>query len=253
MLPNLFILGSGKCGTTSLYMLLGRHPDVHVSAIKEPTFFCSYFQVVKNPVDYFRLFDSNKKYRVDSSHAYLSNPETPPLLAALFPSAKFIVIIRSPKERAYSLYRHQRRMLHQDKLPVENIATFEKALNAEHDRFNSIEFAKNCRQYFWNFMYCSSTLYDVQIQRYLRLIDRRRFHFLTLAELSNHPVETCQALANFLELDSAPLEQFAQHAFNQDGAHESYSSSAGLYMEEIFKGLTQRVDEMAGRHLDWSM
>ena len=253
LVPNLFILGAGKCGTTSLHVLLGRHPDVHLNAVKEPTFFCSYFQVIKNPVEYFRLFDSNKKYRVDSSHAYMSNPETPPILSALFPAAKFIVIMRSPKQRAYSLYRHMRRFLHEDGLPYENLSTFEEALNAESDRFNSIKFAQDCRHYFWNFMYCNSTFYDVQLQRYLRLYDIRQFHFLTLAELAKRPIETSQALARFLEIDGAPLEQFVTSAYNQDGDFLPFSSDADAHMEARFQGLTRRVDEIVGRRLDWSM
>lgn len=39
MRPNLFVLGAGKCGTTSLYHLLQRHPDIHVCDPKEPSFF----------------------------------------------------------------------------------------------------------------------------------------------------------------------------------------------------------------------
>ena len=253
LVPNLFILGAGKCGTTSLHFLLGRHPEIHLNAIKEPTFFCSYFQVIKNPADYFRLFDSDKKYRVDSSHAYMSNPETPAMISALFPDAKFIVIMRSPKQRAYSLYRHMRRMLHPDGLPVEDLATFEDALNAEGDRLNSFTFAHDCRQYFWNFMYCNSTFYDVQLERYLNLYDSRQFCFLTLADLAKRPVETCQALAKFLDVDSGPLEQFAACAYNQDGAHAPLSSRADAFMEEQFKGLTQRVEDIVGRRLDWSI
>ena len=100
MLPNLFILGAGKCGTTSLYHILRQHKDIHVSSIKEPSFFCWYFQVVKDPITYFHLFDSNARYRLEASHVYMSNPETAPVLKALFPQAKFIVTLRNPKKRS---------------------------------------------------------------------------------------------------------------------------------------------------------
>ncbi len=38
-LPNFFIVGAPKAGTTSLYYYLDQHPQVYMSAIKEPHFF----------------------------------------------------------------------------------------------------------------------------------------------------------------------------------------------------------------------
>jgi hypothetical protein len=71
MAPNLFILGAAKCGTTSLHAILGQHPDIHASTEKEPTFFCWPFQKIRDPIAYFKLFDSPARYRMESSTAYL--------------------------------------------------------------------------------------------------------------------------------------------------------------------------------------
>jgi Sulfotransferase family len=38
-LPNFFIVGAPKAGTTSLYYYLGQHPDVYMSPVKEPNYF----------------------------------------------------------------------------------------------------------------------------------------------------------------------------------------------------------------------
>ena len=38
-LPNLIIIGSPKCGTTSLYYYLGLHPEIFMSREKELNFF----------------------------------------------------------------------------------------------------------------------------------------------------------------------------------------------------------------------
>ena len=38
-MPNFFIIGAGKSGTTSLYHYLKQHPDVFMSTVKEPLFF----------------------------------------------------------------------------------------------------------------------------------------------------------------------------------------------------------------------
>ena len=38
-LPNLFVIGAPKCGTTSLHRYLDQHPRISMSAVKEPKFF----------------------------------------------------------------------------------------------------------------------------------------------------------------------------------------------------------------------
>jgi len=38
-LPNFFVIGAGKSGTTSLWRYLEQHPEVYMSPIKEPKFF----------------------------------------------------------------------------------------------------------------------------------------------------------------------------------------------------------------------
>jgi hypothetical protein len=39
--PNFFIIGAEKAETTSLYIYISAHPDIYISLIKEPNFFCS--------------------------------------------------------------------------------------------------------------------------------------------------------------------------------------------------------------------
>ena len=39
-MPNFIVIGAAKAGTTSLYHYLQQHPQVYMSPIKEPRFFC---------------------------------------------------------------------------------------------------------------------------------------------------------------------------------------------------------------------
>jgi hypothetical protein len=255
MMPNLFVLGAGKSGTTSLHAILRQHPDIHASKEKEPSFFCSYFQVVNDPVAYFQLFDSPKRYRAESSHVYLTNPDTAPTLKTLFPDAKFIVTLRDPKQRAHSLYSHMRRLPHPvDRKPYEDIPDFLSALRAEDARFTSKEFFANCRQYFWNFLYIRSCLYDEQLRRYFALFDRAQFHVLSLGELSTNPAAATEAIMRFLGLDPVPVKNFTFDVKNQSREEKApYDGESERIMSKAFDGLTQRVDELVGRPLDWSM
>ena len=76
-LPNFFILGAGRSGTTTLHFLLRDHPEVFLPTPKEPSFFCEPFQVVRTPIKYAKLFEGAGEAKAvgESSHAYLTHPE----------------------------------------------------------------------------------------------------------------------------------------------------------------------------------
>ncbi|NRB63836.1 MAG: sulfotransferase domain-containing protein [Saprospiraceae bacterium] len=194
--PNFFILGAGKSGTTTLYKYLSTHPSIYLTKIKEPTFFCEDYQVVKNPITYFELFENatNESYLGEASHGYLSDPKSARLIRSLFPDSKFVIILRNPADRAYSLYNHMRRYRY------EKITTFEKALVAENERINSEYFRKNNPQYIHNFLYFESGKYGSQIQRYLNLFDKRQFIFLKYDELIVNPNDVINKVCHFLDI-----------------------------------------------------
>jgi hypothetical protein len=248
MTPNLFILGAAKCGTTSLHDYLGQHPEIHAVWWKEPTFFNWPFQNVRNPLQYFKLFDSPKRFRLDSSVAYLVNPATPPVLSSLFPHAKFIVSLRHPKARAYSLYRNNRFG------GWEEMPTFLEALKAEAGRSASAEFLQTCRWDFWIYLYCRSSLYDEQLARYFELFDREQFHIINLADLSRDPIGTTERTVRFLGLDPSPVRQFNFEIMNRHEAIKpTYEIECDEIMDLAFEGLTERTERLVGHAIDWSL
>ena len=195
--PNFFILGAGKSGSTSLYHYLKGHPQVFLPRVKEPSFFCEDFQVVKNPIHYFRLFEpvSSETAIGEASHVYLSSPSTPSVLKTLFPDARFIIILRNPANRAYSLYHHMRRT------GFEPVASFEKALMAEEARATSARFKAHCPQYLYNFLYFRSGLYGSQIERYFSLFPKEQFLLLKLERFVYEPEEYFKQILRFLAVD----------------------------------------------------
>jgi hypothetical protein len=251
--PNLFILGAAKCGTTSLYNIVSRHADIQVSSVKEPSFFCSYFQDVSNPIGYFSLFDDRRKWRVDSSHVYLTNPESPQILSRLFPQARFILILRDPVKRTHALYRHMRRYLHGDGQPYEPIPDFQSAVQVEDARYHSPQFWRECRQYPWNFFYWRSSLYGEQIERYLQLFPRDQFLVLSMAQLARDPHDLCRKIAGFLELDAAPLLDGEDWHFNADSDVQDPPPEALSFLQSRLGGVQAQVEDLFRLSLDFSM
>ena len=247
MKPNLFVLGASRCGTTSLHTILGQHPDVHASKYKEPTFFIGANQATRNPIEYFKLFDSPKRYRLESSVAYFSNPETAPVLRDLFPDARFIISLRDPKARAYALYRLMKVLGHED------IPNFAGALEAEEYRSTSQEFLYTCNCYVSAYLYCRSSLFDEQLARYFGLFNREQFHIITLAELATEPVVTTEGILRFLDLDPTPAQHFDFTDKWCSVSYEPWDGRSDQIMTLQFEGVSQRTDQLVGRSLDWSL
>lgn len=239
--PNFFILGAGKCGTTSLYHALKQHPQIHLSAIKEPTFFTSGFQVVSNPMQYFRLFPEmeGKTRYGEASHAYFSSFETALVLRQLFPEARFLLILRNPVHRAHSLFQHMKRNGH------ETLATFEQALEEEEFRFADPLFRRNCPQYFWNYMYVRSSRYDLQFGNYLRHFPARQFFVLTLGEWSSDPAHWQREIFVFLGVD--PSIRVSTEPQNQAAYLPVLRGETRAMLAERFAGVRERVEARIGR------
>ena len=200
------ILGAAKSGTTSLYHYISQHPDVFMSRIKEPTFFCDLQggQCVKDAVRYFGLFDEAGKEKVigEASHAYLSNPASARILKALFPYAKFVIILRNPADRAYSLYHHMRRA------GFEKANSFEKALVEEEWRVRSQDFKSRCNHYYYNYLYFRSGCYGEQIDRYFSLFSETQFLILTLDQLKESQEASIGKIFRFLDVSDEFVPDF---------------------------------------------
>jgi len=116
--PNFFIVGAPKAGTTSLYAYLSKIPGIFMPSSKEPHFFSINTmpenhpsQPVRDRKKYLSLFKKAKEYDIvgEASPSYLSDPDAPKLIHQEVPTAKIIIMLRDPVDRAYSHYLMLRR------------------------------------------------------------------------------------------------------------------------------------------------
>lgn len=122
-LPDFFIAGVPKAGTTALHAALARHPALYLSAVKEPKFYLTdgpppaaggpgdaktYREHVWRRSDYEALFDpaAAGQLRGESTPFYLYNRDAQRRIRAQVPHAKLIVVLRDPVERAHSNWTH---------------------------------------------------------------------------------------------------------------------------------------------------
>ena len=143
-LPNLLIVGAAKCGTTSLHNYLKQHPDIFMTAHKEPHFLINseigtrrVHKAVTTLEAYKKMFETDRDYRYkgESSVMYLAFPEFSinNIKKYLDPDVKIIIMLRSPIERAFAGYLHNLRYN-----PAEDLS-FEEAVDKSEERYHQEE------------------------------------------------------------------------------------------------------------------
>jgi hypothetical protein len=114
VLPNFFVIGAAKCGTTSLSLYLAQHPEIHLPSVIEPRFFAAPDPDRPFPgrrvgvrSEYEALFDSDAPLRGEVCGAYSQHPWRPGVarrIHALVPDARFVYLVGDPIKRAESHY-----------------------------------------------------------------------------------------------------------------------------------------------------
>ncbi len=115
-MPDFFIVGHPKCGTTALYQMLRRHPQIYMPDLKEPWYLASDMRPRFQPPrsasppetlgEYLSLFESaGPEQRVgEASSSYLLSGTAAGRIAELRPDARIIAILREPASFLRSLH-----------------------------------------------------------------------------------------------------------------------------------------------------
>ena len=111
MLPDTFVAGAQKSGTTTLCSALAGHPQAIVSEPKEPIFFSKAANLAR-PELYEACFrkkpDAEPRAVIDGSNAYMSDPAAASRIRETLGSdLRFIFSLRDPVSRMVSAYWHQ--------------------------------------------------------------------------------------------------------------------------------------------------
>jgi Sulfotransferase family len=218
-LPDFFVAGAPKAGTTALHAALARHPSLYMSAVKEPKFFLTdgppptaggpgdlrtYREHVWRRDDYEALFDPAPPgaLRGESTPFYLYRRDAQRRIRQLIPGARLIVILRDPVERAHSNWTH---LWSAGLDPVDD---FVKAC-AEEDRRIAAGWAD-----FWH--YTALGRYGEQLEQLYRTFPREQVLWFRYRTLIERPAQVLDRLCAFLGvpggiLTAVPRENVTAH------------------------------------------
>jgi hypothetical protein len=220
--PDFYIVGHAKCGTTALYEMLRQHPQIFMpdyafGAGKEPWFFSR-----ENPQpqttpersvaftgrrtmsldEYLSLFEQAQPgQRVgEASTSYLWSPSAAARIAELRPDASIIAILREPASFLRSLHLQLLQNKNEDE------TDFRTALTLDEPRREGRMIP---HEMYWPaaLIYSDRVRYVEQLRRYEEAFGRDRMLVLIYDDLRNDNEGTVRQVLRFLDVnDSVPLK-----------------------------------------------
>jgi hypothetical protein len=223
-LPNFFIAGAPKSGTTSLYHYLGQHPEIYMSPIKEPNYFASevrlgqfsehlrpraerdlaplraylngpmrekrFGSLISEWPDYLRLFRKAQGQKAigEASVCYLWSESAAANIRRSIPHAKIILVLRNPVEMVFSMYLHTLRSGAVQGSFREAIAL---GLQQRGGRFDVLH------------PFLDMGFYHQQLSRYLEAFPKKQLRIYWYEEYQAKASRTLADMFRFLDVDSA--------------------------------------------------
>jgi Sulfotransferase domain len=238
-MPNFFVIGAPRSGTTSLYEYLAAHRDVFMSTVKEPDFFirpslalahplggteradldadgARFEELAKDLQSYRSLFaGASGQARVgEASAIYLGNPIAPWHLRGYVPDAKLIAVLRNPTERAFSHLVHARRIYAEHgqvgAIGAEGTSVDEAFATAVDTALRDGPFDETKSD---PEVWVQSGFYHLHLTRFLSYFPAEQLKAFLFEDLSERPRELMREIFGFLGVDDT-FELPTTEAFN---------------------------------------
>ena len=212
-LPDFFVIGHPKCGTTALYAMLKRHPQIYMSDVKEPQFFAGDLRIggdderssagTRTLSEYMALFQQARANQLvgDASTRHVWSPGAPARIAAAQPQARIIVVLREPTSFLRSLHLQ----LLQNR--AEDEPDLGRAIALEPDRRAGRALTELAASQPRLLLYCERAGYLEQLRRYHAVFPREQVLVLIYEDFRADNERTLRQVQRFLGVDdSVPVE-----------------------------------------------
>lgn len=255
-MPHFIIIGGQRCGTTSLYEYLKKHPCIFSALVREVHFFDDNFA---KGVSWYRAHFPTLLYRNyiksirkqdfvtgEASPYYLFHPHAPKRVHETIPRVKLIVLLRDPIDRAYSHYHHEVR------LGFENLS-FKEAIKKERERLRGQleKIANNDNYVSFNhnhYSYVSRGIYVDQLKIWMRFFPRKQILILKSEDLFDNPSRNFDSVTDFLQLPKWQLKEYRKYHV---GHYTKMGATIRKQLLDFFEPHNQRLFDYLKMDFGW--
>jgi len=212
MLPNLFIPGAPKCGTTALATYLSDHPQVFVGHVKEPNFWSSDlpsfahregFTSEERYLAMYHRAPAGTRYAVDASTHYLFSEVAVERIVTRFDDARFVVCVRPPSQLAPAWH------MQMVNAGYEDVTDFALAWQLISRRRKGDAIPRRCPEPRL-LDYEGIAAVGSQLQKLLDRVGTAQVHVVRLDRLKKQPRQAYLDLLGFLDLPDDGRQDFTR-------------------------------------------
>ena len=253
VLPECFVIGVVRSGTTSLYHYLGQHPCISSSAYDEIGYFDNNYHLGVNW--YKSLFPTKfTKNKIIKKHGkfltydvtpfYIYNSLVARRILASFPRAKIISNLRNPIDRAYSNYI----LMYQD---GDTTKTFEEMIQIAMDEIEKNKSKLNDEVYAADTFYqniLARGFYADQLKIWFEKFQKKQILIIPSEDLALKPDQVLTKVFEFLDLPYFKIKDFTRQ--NKREYHPMKDETRKLLVE-FYKPYNKKLFDMLGSKFDW--
>ena len=253
-LPNFFVIGGVRCGTTSLYHYLGQHNCIKQATYDELGYFDDNFHLGLNwyrslfPTKFIqkKIESKYKKFLTyDVTPFYIYNPLVVDRIFKFSPNAKIIAVLRNPIDRAYSNFNNRI----QDEGDTET--TFEEIVYSEIEKIKNNKNNKENNVFLVNEFYellLARGFYAKQLEFWFKKFPRKNMLLISSEELAVNTDKTISEIFEFLEVPDQKINDLTKQ---NKIKYPKMKDSTREILINFFKPHNEKLFEILGSKFDW--
>ena len=253
VLPECFVIGVVRSGTTSLYHYLGQHPCISSSAYDEIGYFDDNYHLGVNW--YKSLFPTKfTKNKIIKKHGkfltydvtpfYIYNSLVARRILASFPRAKIISNLRNPIDRAYSNYI----LMYQD---GDTTKTFEEMIQIAMDEIEKNKSKLNDEVYAADTFYqniLARGFYADQLKIWFEKFQKKQILIIPSEDLALKPDQVLTKVFEFLDLPYFKIKDFTKQNKRE---YPLMKDETRKLLIEFYKPHNEKLYSLINQHFDW--
>jgi hypothetical protein len=255
--PPILVIGAQRAGSTSIARWIQQHPQVLRPRAKENRALVARWPLTRETyldglVDLSEDRPNANRVPLDATPYYLAHPDAARRARLLVPSARIVVILRDPVERAYSHWLHEW-YLGTETLPFEAALTAEDwRLAGEVERLRKDETAASFAHV--HYSYATRGRYAERLEAWYEHFESTQILVLMQPEVVSAPAVAWQALCRHVGLEALPapafpLEQSQRWPLSRE---KVIRSDVAIGLRRAFAADASRLAVMLGRAIPWS-
>jgi hypothetical protein len=240
-LPDYLIIGETKCGTTSLYNYLIKHPRIRDSygngdkvdpsyATKEIRFFDRYYY--KGINWYRKCFPATNNGEItgEGTPMYMYRAMALYRIYKHLPDAKFVVLLRNPIDRLFSNYQH-----------------YYKYVSGWANKYTDFEaYLNKCTDP--DYFMIDKGIYFQSLQRWFQFFPKEQFYIDTSENLRNNPQSVYSNILEFLGVEDYKLESYSYYRENE---YNDMRKETRQMLRDFYQPYNEKLYSLLKMDLKW--